>query len=66
MSNESSAGFRTIDQFSLGDLESIWNILRGDSVIDWKRLNFTERDDVDDFLRVQEFMPDVAADRLRM
>ena len=66
MSNESAAGFRTIDQFSLGDLESIWNILRGDSVIDWKRLNFPGRDDVDDFLRVQEFNPDRPADRVRM
>ncbi len=61
-----ATGFRTIDQFSLSDLESIWNILRGDSVIDWKRLNYLTRDDAEEFLRVQEFYVDRAADRARL
>ncbi len=66
MPTEQAAGFRTIDQFSLGDLESIWNILRGDSVIDWKRLNLTSEADVDEFLRVQEYLPDRPSDRARL
>ena len=61
-----SAGFRTIDEFVLSDLDSIWNILRGDSVIDWKRLNFPTREDVREFIRVQEFDPDDAGDKARM
>ncbi len=66
MPTDTTAGFRTIDQFSLCDLESIWNVLRGDSVIDWQRLNVATAGDVDDFLRVQEFAPDSPTDRLRM
>ncbi len=60
------AGFRAIDEFTLGDLESIWNILRGDSVIDWKRLNYATREDVEEFLRVQEFLPEEPGDQARL
>ena len=37
---------KPLDQFSLGDLESIRLILRGDSIIDWRRLDFTEDEQV--------------------
>ena len=50
------AGCRYED-FTLGDLTAIRNLLRGGSVIDWHRLYFTDRDEVDRFLRVNEFDP---------
>ena len=46
------------EDFTIGDLTAIRNLLRGGSVIDWHRLYFTERDEVDRFLRVNEMDPD--------
>lgn len=57
---------KTLDEFTLTDLESVRLILRGDSVIDWHRLNFENEAQVRDFLRVQELRPEDAADRARM
>jgi uncharacterized protein (TIGR04552 family) len=45
------------EDFTLADLTAIRNLLRGGSVIDWHRLHFTERDEVDRFLRVNELDP---------
>jgi uncharacterized protein (TIGR04552 family) len=45
------------EDFTLGDLTAIRNLLRGGSVIDWHRLYFVDRDEVDRFLRVNEFDP---------
>jgi uncharacterized protein (TIGR04552 family) len=45
------------EDFTLADLTSIRNLLRGGSVIDWHRLYFTTRDEVDRFLRVNELDP---------
>jgi len=45
------------EDFTLADLTAIRNVLRGGSVIDWHRLHFTERDEVDRFLRVNELDP---------
>jgi uncharacterized protein (TIGR04552 family) len=45
------------EDFTLADLTAIRNVLRGGSVIDWHRLHFTERDEVDRFLRVNEIDP---------
>jgi uncharacterized protein (TIGR04552 family) len=45
------------EDFTLGDLTAIRNLLRGGSVIDWHRLYFADRDEVDRFLRVNEFNP---------
>ena len=45
------------EDFTLADLTGIRNLLRGGSVIDWHRLHFTERDEVDRFLRVNELDP---------
>jgi uncharacterized protein (TIGR04552 family) len=61
-----TTGYRSIDDFSLSDLEAIWNILRGDSVIDWKRLNFTTAGDAEEFLSVQGFTPELPLDQERM
>jgi uncharacterized protein (TIGR04552 family) len=45
------------EDFSLADVTGIRNLLRGGSVIDWHRLYFVDRDEVDRFLRVNEFEP---------
>jgi uncharacterized protein (TIGR04552 family) len=45
------------EDFTLADLTAIRNLLRGGSVIDWHRLHFNEREEVDQFLRVNEFDP---------
>ena len=54
------------DEFTLADLESIRLILRGDSVIDWRRLDFSSDDEVSTFLNAHELRPEDSADRLRM
>jgi uncharacterized protein (TIGR04552 family) len=57
---------KPLDEFTLSDLESIRLILRGDSVIDWRRMDFASEDQANEFLRSQELEPDEPADRLRM
>jgi uncharacterized protein (TIGR04552 family) len=54
------------DQWSLGDLERMRLVLRGGSVIDWKRLHFTNKAEVDDYLRLCLFEPDDPFDRARL
>jgi len=39
---ETDSHYRTIDTFSVGELEAIRLLLRGGSVIDWHRLNFED------------------------
>src|SRR4051812_8884054 len=55
-----------LERFSLGDLAGIRNLLRGGSVIDWHRLYFTDRAEVDRFLRVNEFDPESPEDMARL
>ncbi len=50
----------------MADLAGIRNLLRGGSVIDWHRLYFTDRAEVDRFLRVNEFDPDNSEDMSRL
>jgi uncharacterized protein (TIGR04552 family) len=57
---------KPLDQFSLGDLESIRLILRGDSIIDWRRLSFEGDTQVREYLLAHELDPADAADRTRM
>jgi uncharacterized protein (TIGR04552 family) len=54
------------EDFTLGDLTAIRNLLRGGSVIDWHRLYFTDRDEVDRFLRVNDLDPRDEDDMRRM
>lgn len=54
------------DRFSVGDVTAVRNLLRGGSVIDWHRLYFTDRTEVDRFLRVNEFDPDSELDLNRL
>src|ERR1700733_13932570 len=64
--HEPAERLKRLDEFTLADLESVRLVLRGDSVIDWHRLNLTADDEVEDLLRAQEFPPDEPADRARM
>jgi len=57
---------KTLDEFTLADLESIRLILRGDSVIDWRRLEFAADHEAREFLVSQELRPDEPADVARM
>jgi uncharacterized protein (TIGR04552 family) len=43
--------------FELPDLTAVRNLLRGGSVVDWHRLYFADRVQVDRFLRINEFDP---------
>jgi len=54
-----------VSELSLADFEAVRLILRGDSIIDWHRLNFQSREQVDNFLRVNLFDPDSIEDHRR-
>jgi uncharacterized protein (TIGR04552 family) len=54
------------EDFTLADLTGIRNLLRGGSVIDWHRLYFNDRDEVDRFLRVNELDPSSEDDMRRL
>jgi uncharacterized protein (TIGR04552 family) len=58
-------GLKRLDQFTLADLEALRLILYGDSVIDWRRLDFDD-EQAAAFLRSQELEPDDPHDRARM
>jgi uncharacterized protein (TIGR04552 family) len=47
-----AVGFRPIDELGVAELEAIRLILRGGSVIDWRRLHFESTAEVDHFLRL--------------
>jgi len=57
LTGERAARRPRYEDFSVGDLTAIRNLLRGGSVIDWHRLYFTDREEVDRFLRVNELDP---------
>ena len=57
---------KALDEFTLADLEAVRLVLRGDSVIDWHRLNLRDEEEIQEFLVAQEFHPDEPADRARM
>lgn len=54
------------EDFSLADLASIRNLLRGGSIIDWHRVYFSDRAEVDRFLRVNEMDPESHEDMERL
>jgi uncharacterized protein (TIGR04552 family) len=54
------------DDFTLADLESVRLILRGDSIIDWRRLDFASDEEVRTYLAANELRVEDSADRLRM
>jgi uncharacterized protein (TIGR04552 family) len=57
---------KSLHEFTLADLESMRLVLRGDSVIDWRRLDFGSEAEVSEFLSSQELHLDDPADCARM
>lgn len=64
--NDPVGRLKRLEELTLADIEAVRLILRGDSIIDWHRLNFAEVDEARDFLRAQELHPDDPADRSRL
>jgi len=52
----------TLDEMGLKELEAIRLILRGSSAVDWRRLAFDDRDEVDHFLRLHLLDPSDPSD----
>jgi len=50
----SAPRYRTIEAMDLGDLETLRLLLRGGSVVDWRRLYFRDAAEVDHFLRLNQ------------
>lgn len=46
------------NELTLGDVDAVRLLLRGESVIDWHRLSFADHAEVDRFLRLNEFDPE--------
>ena len=57
--------FEALARLTLAELEAVRLLLRGGSVIDWHRLNFDGREEVDRFLRAQEIDLHDPVDRAR-
>jgi uncharacterized protein (TIGR04552 family) len=57
---------KTLDELSLHEVESVRLILRGDSVVDWHRLNLENAEQARALLVAHEFNPDDAAHRARL
>ena len=55
-----------IEDFDLFDAETVKLILRGDSVVDWHRLNLKSEDQATELLEAMEFRPAEPADRARL
>jgi uncharacterized protein (TIGR04552 family) len=47
-----------MSELTLADIDAVRLLLRGDSVIDWHRLNYADHAEVDRFLRLNEFDPE--------
>jgi uncharacterized protein (TIGR04552 family) len=52
--------------FGIAELTAVRNLLRGGSVVDWHRLYFTDRVQVDRFLRINEYDPSNPEDIARL
>ncbi|WP_437493024.1 TIGR04552 family protein [Sorangium sp. So ce1014] len=67
MTHDASVGrLKRLEEFTLMDLESVHLILRGESVIDWRRLNLQSAQDARELLLAQEFRPDEPGDRAHL
>ncbi len=55
-----------LSELTLADVDAVRLLLRGDSVIDWHRLNFTDHADVDRFLRLNELDPESDDEMVRL
>jgi uncharacterized protein (TIGR04552 family) len=66
MTYDSVGTLKGIDEFTLMDLEAVRLVLRGDSVVDWHRLQVETEDQARKLLIAQDFRPDEPADRSRL
>ncbi len=66
ISDHPTGQLKRLEDFTLVDLEAVRLTLRGESVIDWHRLNLENEDEARQFLRAQELRPDEPADRKSM
>jgi uncharacterized protein (TIGR04552 family) len=66
MTYDSVGTLKGIDEFSLMDLEAVRLVLRGDSVVDWHRLQVESEEQARKLLIAQDFRPDEPADRARL
>jgi uncharacterized protein (TIGR04552 family) len=55
-----------MSELTLSDVDSVRLLLRGDSVIDWHRLNYADHAEVDRFLRLNEFDPESDEEMARL
>ena len=55
---------KRLDELTKSDLESIRLMLRGDSIIDWHRMNFESEAEAREFILSQEMRPDEDMARL--
>ncbi|MFK8000197.1 MAG: TIGR04552 family protein [Polyangiales bacterium] len=62
---DGSDEFAKLSRLTLAELEGIRLVLRGGSVIDWHRLNFRTRTEIDNLLRAHELDMNEPADRAR-
>jgi uncharacterized protein (TIGR04552 family) len=60
------ARLSTVSELTLADIDAVRLLLRGDSVIDWHRLNYADHAEVDRFLRLNEFDPDNEEEMTRL
>lgn len=61
-----AGGYRPLERMGVAELESLRVILRGGSVIDWRRLNFRDRAEVDSYLRLNQFDHEDSRDERRL
>src|SRR5260370_1860120 len=66
INREAGERLRRLDEFTVADLESIRLLLRGDSIIDLRRLDLADEGEAREFLVAQELRPDESVDRVRM
>ena len=57
---------KPIEKLTLADVEAVRLMLRGDSIIDWHRLNLSTLDEARRLMRSHELDPDDPADRARV
>jgi uncharacterized protein (TIGR04552 family) len=61
-----AAPYRALEAMGVEELEELRLVLRGGSVIDWRRLDFREADEVDAFLRLNLFDLEDPKDEARL
>jgi uncharacterized protein (TIGR04552 family) len=60
------ARLSAVSELTLADIDAVRLLLRGDSVIDWHRLNYADHAEVDRFLRLNEFDPESDEEMTRL